>query len=89
MRPFPLAPAGSACYPIAVRKYRFTAVVERDEDGLYVGIVPDLKGCHTQARTLAELEKRLKEAVKLCLEVEKRPVKQNAFIGVHQIEVAA
>ena len=58
-----------------MRKYRFTALVERDEDGLYVGIVPDLKGCHTQARTLAELEKRLKEAVKLCLEIEKRPFK--------------
>jgi len=89
MRPSPLAHDGSACYPIAVRKYRFTAMIERDEDGLYVGTVPDLKGCHTQARSLAELEKRLKEAVKLCLEVEKRPVKQNAFIGVHQIEVAA
>ena len=89
MKPPPLAADGSACYPFSVRKYRFTALVERDEDGLYVGIVPDLKGCHTQARTLAELEKRLKEAVKLCLEIEKRPFKQNAFIGVHQIEVAA
>lgn len=72
---FPACARRLRLYPIAVRKYRFTAVVERDEDGLYVGIVPDLKGCHTQARTLAELEKR--------------PVKQNAFIGVHQIEVAA
>ena len=89
MRPLPLAGAAPACYPIAVRKYRFAAMIERDEDGLYVGIVPDLKGCHTQARTLAELEKRLKEAVKLCLEVEKRPLKRNTFIGVHQIEVAA
>ncbi|MFI5345839.1 MAG: type II toxin-antitoxin system HicB family antitoxin [Elusimicrobiota bacterium] len=53
-----------------MRKYRFPVVVERDEDGLFVGTVPALKGCHTQARTLAELDKRLKEAARLCMEAE-------------------
>ena len=71
-----------------MRKYRFPVVIEQDEDGWYVGIVPELKGCHTQARTLSELEKRLKEAVKLCLSVEKGRVRQNKFVGVHQLEVA-
>lgn len=84
-----LATAGSHCYPIGVKKYRFPVVVERDEDGFYVGTVPALKGCHTQARTLAELDKRLKEAVKLCLEAGERPLKRNDFVGVHQIEVRA
>ena len=72
-----------------MRKYSFPAVVERDEDGLYIGAVPALKGCHTQARSLAELDKRLQEAVKLCFEAGERPLKQNDFIGVHQIEVGA
>jgi predicted RNase H-like HicB family nuclease len=53
-----------------MRKYRFHVVIERDEDGLFIGTVPALKGCHTQARSLAELDKRLKEAVKLCLEAQ-------------------
>lgn len=72
-----------------MKKYKFPVVIEQDEDGWYVGIVPDLKGCHTQARTLNELEKRLKEAIKLCLDVQKKPFTQNAFVGVHQVEVAA
>ena len=45
-------------------------VIERDEDGFYVGNVSELPGCHTQARTLDELMKRVREAVELCLEVE-------------------
>jgi predicted RNase H-like HicB family nuclease len=72
-----------------MKKYSFPVIIERDEDGLYVGIVPDLKGCHTQAKTLNELEKRLKEAIRLCLDTEEGRMTQNAFIGVHQVEVAA
>ena len=71
------------------RSYSFTALVERDEDGYYVATVPELKGCHTQAKTLAELEKRLKEVVALCWEVQKREVHQNKFVGVHQVELTA
>ena len=84
-----LATTEGHCYAIGMRKYRFPVVVERDEDGLFVGTVPALKGCHTQARSLAELDKRLKEAVKLCLEAGERLLKQNDFVGVHQIEVSA
>jgi predicted RNase H-like HicB family nuclease len=84
-----LATTGSACYSIGMKKYRFSVLVERDEDGYYVGTVPALKGCHTQSRTLADLDKRLKEAVKLCLEVGERPLRQNDFVGAHQIEVSA
>jgi predicted RNase H-like HicB family nuclease len=34
---------------------KFTVVIERDEDGYYVGTVPTLRGCHTQAKTLDTL----------------------------------
>ena len=49
---------------------KFTVVIERDEDGYYVGSVPSLPGCHTQAKTLDTLMKRVREAVQLCLESE-------------------
>ncbi|MCK4405804.1 MAG: type II toxin-antitoxin system HicB family antitoxin [Hadesarchaea archaeon] len=49
----------------------FNVVVERDEDGYYVASVPELPGCHTQAKTLDELRRRIEEAIKLYLEVEK------------------
>ena len=44
-------------------------IIERDEDGLYVGSIPQLTGCHTQGHSLDELMKRIREAAELCVEV--------------------
>ena len=48
----------------------FNVVIERDSDGFYVASVPELRGCHTQAKSLDTLMKRVREAIELCLEVE-------------------
>jgi predicted RNase H-like HicB family nuclease len=46
----------------------FTAYVEFDPaTALYVGIVPGLRGAHTQAASLDELEVNLKEVVGECV----------------------
>ncbi|MBF0107204.1 MAG: type II toxin-antitoxin system HicB family antitoxin [Deltaproteobacteria bacterium] len=71
-----------------MKKYRFSVIIEQDEDGMYVATVPELKGCHTQAKSFAQLEKRIREAIKLCLSVEKGKLNQNKFIGFHELEVA-
>ena len=42
----------------------FTAIIEQDEDGLYIGRVPSLRGCVTQAETIDELVENLKDAIK-------------------------
>jgi len=65
----------------------FNVVIEKDEDGYFVASVPALRGCHTQAKSLDVLMKRIKEAIELCLEVEK-PV-SNQFIGVQRVAVMA
>ena len=49
---------------------KFAVVVERDEDGFYVASVPELAGCHTQAKTLDELMKRVREVIEVYLEAE-------------------
>jgi predicted RNase H-like HicB family nuclease len=67
----------------------FDVVIERDDEGLYVGSVPQLAGCHSQGRSLDELMERMREAVELCLEVEGAPAQSLEFIGVHRITVAA
>ena len=42
--------------------------IEKGEDGYYVASVLELPGCHTQAKTLKELDRRVKEAIELNLE---------------------
>jgi predicted RNase H-like HicB family nuclease len=49
--------------------------------------VPALRGCHTQAKSLDVLMKRIKEAIELCMEVED-PV-SNQFVGVQRVAVMA
>ena len=49
-------------------KRKFTVVIERDEEGYYVASVPVLRGCHTQAKTLDMLMKRVREVIELCLD---------------------
>ena len=49
-------------------KKQFRVIVEQDEDGFFVASAPALPGCYTQAKTLSELNKRIKEAILLCLE---------------------
>jgi len=47
----------------------FRVVIEQDEEGYLVGSVPELKGCHTQARSLGDLMAGIREADLLCLRV--------------------
>jgi len=51
-------------------KREFNVIIERDADGYFVASVPNLLGCHTQAKTLDELMERIREAIELCLEFE-------------------
>ena len=72
--------------------YRITGYVEKDSDtGLYVAVVPGIHGAHTQAETLDELQKNLKEVVELCLEEMDTEAKKQLpeFVGIQQIEVAS
>ncbi|MCL5744887.1 MAG: type II toxin-antitoxin system HicB family antitoxin [Acidobacteria bacterium] len=49
---------------------QFDIVIERDEEGYYVASVPQIPACHTQAHSLDEVNRRIRETIELCLEVE-------------------
>jgi predicted RNase H-like HicB family nuclease len=68
---------------------QFDVIIERDEDGYYVASVPQIPGCHTQARSLDEVTLRIREAIELCLEVEGTPEQNLEFIGIQRITIAA
>ncbi|MCR4334816.1 MAG: type II toxin-antitoxin system HicB family antitoxin [Patescibacteria group bacterium] len=45
-------------------------IIEKDESGYFVGTVPSLRSCYTQAKTLPQLYERLREVVSLSIEVD-------------------
>ena len=64
----------------------FFVVVEKDEDGFYVGEVPHLRACYSQGRTLDELMENMKEVIQLCLEDED-VAEVPEFVGIHKVEI--
>ena len=73
-------------------KKTFHVLIEQDEDGGYIGKVPELQGCLSQGDTLDELMKNIKEAIELCLEVQTEAKKDISeehvrFIGVQEIQI--
>ncbi len=66
----------------------FTAVIEKDPDtGLYVGYVPGFPGAHSQAETLDELNRNLREVIEMLLE-DGEPRLEGEFIGTQTVSVA-
>ena len=65
----------------------FNVIIERDAEGYYVGSVPSLKGCHTQAKSLDELMARIREAIELCLAVQGDKPEPLDFVGVQKVTV--
>jgi predicted RNase H-like HicB family nuclease len=65
----------------------FYVVIEKDEDGIYVGEVPSLRACYAQGRTLDELMANIREVIDLCLESEPDLADIPEFIGVQKVAV--
>ena len=64
---------------------KFKVIVEKDEDGYYVADVPELQGCHTQAKNKRKLMKRVREVIALCLE-DAAPIIRK--VDVKEVEIA-
>lgn len=71
---------------INTSKREFYVIIERDEDGYYIGEVPYLKACYSQGETIDELMANMKEVIELCLEVESD---ENIpeFVGIQKIVI--
>jgi predicted RNase H-like HicB family nuclease len=68
-------------------KRKFTVLIEQDEEGYFVATVPALRGCHTQAKSLDTLMKRVREVIALCLEDTNNHVGPLELVGIQQIYV--
>ena len=71
-------------------QYKFTVVIERDEDGMYVASVPALQGCYTQGCTYEEALENVKDSIRVHLEARKElgePVPIE--VAIDQVQVSA
>ena len=66
---------------------KFTVVIEQDEQGYLVATVPALRGCHTQAKSLDTLMKRIREVISLCLEEDGNHPGALELVGIQQVSV--
>ena len=74
-----------------MKTYKYSVLIEQDEDGMLVAGVPDLPGCHTQAKNMPQLLKRAEEAIRLCLQVRKeegKTLRPDTFVGFQQLNIS-
>ena len=69
-----------------MNKQEFYVLIERDEDGIYIGEVPQLKACYSQGETIDELMQNIREVIELCLE-EIELESTSEFIGIQKVVV--
>jgi predicted RNase H-like HicB family nuclease len=65
----------------------FTVAIEKGEDGYFTASVVELPGCHTQAKTLRELDKRVKEAIGVNLEARGNDTKIREVLAVKKVHL--
>ena len=65
----------------------FYVLIEKDEDGFFVGEVPCLKACYSQGKTIDELMRNMREVIELCLESKDETASMLEFIGVQKVSI--
>jgi predicted RNase H-like HicB family nuclease len=69
-----------------MKNKEFYVVIERDEDGIYVGEVPQLRACYSQGETVDELMQNIREVIEMCLE-ELEEETTTEFIGIQKVVI--
>ena len=67
--------------------HEYTVIISRDSDGWLFGTVAELDGCHTQAKTMVALMRRIKEAIAVCVSDNGPEGELSEFVGIQRIAV--
>lgn len=71
-------------------KRNFIVLIERDEDGIFIGTVPAIEECHSFGKTLDELMTNMKETIGAYFEAfteEEKALPIIRFVGIQEIGV--
>jgi predicted RNase H-like HicB family nuclease len=68
-------------------KREFYVLIEQDEDGYFVGEVPQLRGCYSQGKTLDELMDNIREVIQMCLKEQPEIDEVPEFFGVQKVVI--
>ena len=66
-------------------KREYNIIIEKDSDGFYIGSVPELKGCNSQAKSMDQLMVRMKEVIELSEVVMGKRNKRTKFVGIQKM----
>ena len=70
-----------------MKPLKYSVVIERDEDGFYIASIPELPGCHTQARSIDKVMSRIKEAAELYLEATSAETSESEFVDIQILKI--
>ena len=73
-----------------MKTYRFSVVIEKDEDGFYA-YCPELQGCYTQGETYEEALANIQDAIRLHVEdrlSNKEAIPSPAAVTLTSLEIA-
>lgn len=68
-------------------KKEYTIAIEEGRDGYLISEVLELPGCHTQAKTLDELMKRTKEAIRAYVGAAHQEPAQKTLLEIRKLAI--
>ncbi len=72
-----------------MKKTLFTAYIEQDEDGVFIGSVPSMPSCYAQGKTQEKMLKNLQQVLKLCLRnSDYKEVEKTRFVGIQNLKIS-
>jgi predicted RNase H-like HicB family nuclease len=72
-----------------MKNLSFTAYIEQDEDGVFIGSIPAVPSCYAQGKTQDEMLTNLQEVLRLCIKnADKKILENTKFVGIQNLVIA-
>ena len=74
---------------ISLMTTQFAVYIEKDEDGMFIGSIPLIPGCHAEGKTQEKMLENLSDVLKLCLRnVDTSFLRKVHFVGIQNLNTS-